>query len=178
MPGRLMVGRFALNEVIGVQIPAGQQMKTLIQKYKEARTQFEAMVDAFPKEKREIVLFGEWSLKDMLAHLTGWERQSLHQVASLLQGTSPRWVNDVDRFNAQSVQSSKLKNWETVYSELIASGNKIIQVYEQLPESEWHKQAGPHPKFTPKRFLEASIEHNQGEHLLQIEEQVVGTHRV
>lgn len=25
MPGRLMVGRFALNEVIGVQIPAGQQ---------------------------------------------------------------------------------------------------------------------------------------------------------
>lgn len=147
-------------------------MKALIQKYKKARAQFVTVIDAFPIEKREIVLFGEWSLKDLMAHITGWEKQSLKQVAYLLHGTPLSWVDNVDDFNAQCVHESTSKDWQAVYDELIESGSEMIHTYEQLPESEWYKQAGPHPKFTPKRFLEASTEHYQREHLMQIKEQM------
>ncbi|KKS69007.1 MAG: Glycosyl transferase, family 2 [Candidatus Daviesbacteria bacterium GW2011_GWA2_42_7] len=44
----------------------------------------------------------------------------------------------------------------------------MIKIYGDLPKELWDKQAGPNPKFTPRRFLEAETSHYKGDHLTQV----------
>ncbi len=116
-----------------------------------------------------VKLFGTWSIKDMLAHIIGWERLSVEKVRAIKNRQLSRWIKDVDKQNAKVVNEFENKDWSEVYAALIKSGNEMIQEYESLPAELWTKQAGPNPKYTPQRFLEQETKHYQGTHLQKIE---------
>lgn len=115
------------------------------------------------------MLFDKWSLKDILAHIIGWEKLSVEKIQALQNGTEIEWISDVNKQNEASVNSYKNKNWNEVYQELVKSGEGMIKCYQSLPENLWDKQAGPDPKYTPRRFIEQETRHYQGGHLQEIE---------
>lgn len=59
-------------------------MNNQIKEYKKAREKFLEAVNRFPKSKRMVKLFGTWSIKDILAHIIGWERLSVEKVKATL----------------------------------------------------------------------------------------------
>ena len=144
-------------------------MNNQIKEYKKAREKFLEAVNRFPEGKRIVKLFGTWSIKDMLAHIVGWECLSVEKVRAIKNRQLPEWIEDVDKQNAKVVKEFENKDWSEVYAALIKSGNEMIQEYESLPAELCVKQAGPNLKYTPQRFLEQETKHYQENHLQKIE---------
>jgi hypothetical protein len=142
-------------------------MEDTLSHYKGARETFLKVVAEFPQELRDRPLFGEWNLKDILAHIVGWESLSIEKVEAVKQGITSQWVSDVEEQNRKAVERCKGASWDEMYQKLVQSGEIMLSAYQSLPPYLWGKQAGPEPKFTPRHFLEKEAEHYEG-HLKEI----------
>ena len=145
-------------------------MKDLIKEYQSARLIFISAVEKFPESRRDEILFGDWSLKDILVHITAWEKASIQKINNLLEHKKPSWISDVDKFNETSTREKSGASWDQIYQDFLNTGEQMIATYQKLPDDLWKQQTGPNPKFTPERFLEAEAHHYQGDHLVQIKQ--------
>lgn len=50
---------------------------------------------------------GEWSVRDLLTHVTTWEREAILALPLIVDGKRPHRYGDIDRFNAEQ-QALKL----------------------------------------------------------------------
>jgi hypothetical protein len=143
-------------------------MDILIAEFSRAKQDFIEALDKFPKEKREEILFGEWSLKDLLAHLSGWMIAAAENVRCLKEGKIPPWVVSIDDFNKKNVAERKNWDWRKVYKELVETSRKFIEEYVSLPKESWQKKYWPDKSLTPQRILEIEIRHWKKTHLPQM----------
>lgn len=139
--------------------------KKLLQEFKKLYKETKEIIDAFPLEKREKILFGRWSLKDIVAHLNHWAEHDLMCFKALKEGKEPYWMPDVDDYNAEGVEIRKNKSWKDVYNEFNSLLGQVINEYETLPNDLWKKKFWKNRKFTPLKFLKVDIDHYKSEHL-------------
>lgn len=140
----------------------------LIQEFKSLYKEIKKVVDKFPQDKREEILFDKWSLKDVIAHLNHWAVHNLMCFKALKEGGKPYWAPDIDEYNEQGVQIRKNRTWNDVYNEFNTLLPQIILDYETLPQDLWNKRFWENRKFTPLKFLEIDINHYKNEHLPQL----------
>ena len=79
-------------------------MKKLIKDFKQARLAVIQALDSFPKGKREEILFEKWTLKDLIAHMNGWNIIGTKAVRSLKQGKTAPWAGNIHQFNELNVK--------------------------------------------------------------------------
>ena len=126
-----------------------------------------------PASARE-TRFDEWTLADVLAHISGWDEYTVKTIKSWKEGQVPEWGGDVDEFNQKSVSSRKSMSWEELVVELESTGKALIESYRNLALEDWERPIWPdQPEFTPRRFLEDDLAHYRDEHLSQIENCIV-----
>ncbi len=74
---------------------------------------------------------GEWSVKDILGHVTAWEEESLKHLPVILEGKRPPRYKDVyggiDAFNARTAEEKRslpladaLKQLDEIHARLVA----------------------------------------------------------
>lgn len=143
-------------------------MEKLIEDFKKARLVFIQALDNFPKDKRRSVLFDKWSLKDMVAHVSGWSIAGANAVRSLKQGKTPPWVESIYQFNKLNVQKRKDWSWERIYKELVKVSQEFVEEYESLPEELWEKKYWPKRTYTPLKIFRIELKHYRETHLPQI----------
>lgn len=85
---------------------------------------------------------GEWSAKDLLAHLTAWEQRLLQRV----QG-QPETGADLSthEFNEQLYQANRTRSWAEVRAAYEQSYAQVLALIERLPEAElmrWQQHFG------------------------------------
>ncbi|MFX0145376.1 MAG: maleylpyruvate isomerase N-terminal domain-containing protein [Candidatus Hodarchaeota archaeon] len=142
-------------------------MDELLSQFIEIREEFNKILDRFPALSRSVVLFGDWNLKDLIAHLTGWDRYFVDILDSLQAGEEPPYWGNMTRFNKTSVQKRSASSWEDNYDEFVATGEEFIRRYNQLPvEFRWNR-FWRRRSYTPVRILEINI-HHYGSHLSQV----------
>lgn len=137
-------------------------------KFKELHKGLIDLVNNFSPEDREKILFDKWSLKDILAHVIGWNDLNTEHVIAVSQGTEPEWVADVDKYNDEQVNKRKGISWDEVYGEFVKSGERLAQTFQDLPEEVWDKKCGYEKRYTPRAYLEHMIEHYEKEHIPQL----------
>lgn len=81
--------------------------RKLLQEFKKLYKETKDIIDTFPLGKREKILFGRWSLKDVVAHFNHWAEHDLLCFKALREGKEPSWVPDVDDYNAEGVEIRK-----------------------------------------------------------------------
>ncbi len=128
------------------------------------------LVKKFPSDKREVALFDRWSLKDMLAHFSGWNTLDTYHTECVRDGENFEWIYDEDAFNAEEVAKRKNLNWEEVFEEFDQSGKRMVEVFKTLPDDAWDRKCGPDGKYSPRSFLESHVEHYNESHILPIKE--------
>ncbi|MBM4416016.1 MAG: ClbS/DfsB family four-helix bundle protein [Chloroflexi bacterium] len=78
-------------------------------------------IDAVPEAWRtERGVLGDWSLKDLVAHLAYWQDGWAHALELVASGERPQipgYDND-DDFNARNVAASQGESWEQVLARL------------------------------------------------------------
>jgi hypothetical protein len=131
----------------------------LVQKLQQLHKDLTNIVNEFPKDKREAVLFDKWSLKDVLTHMAGWNKCLKQNLDFLEQKKDPPHFGKVDDFNAKIVKESRKYKWEDVFNDFVNSGEYLITSYKELSSRLFDNKFWPDKSSTPRKFLNIVIEH-------------------
>ena len=89
-------------------------VRAIIEENAQARAELIEAIDALPAARRiESGLLGEWSLKDVLVHIAGWQQNAATVIGELMAGESPGRI-DIDAFNADVVAEHADESWDEV----------------------------------------------------------------
>jgi hypothetical protein len=84
---------------------------------------------------------GEWSVRDILCHLSAWEKYLLDRLGMVLTGQPPRYPvmtswDDVHRFNAQVYADSKDRSPASVVIEFRSLYRGVMTVLEAMSDDQ------------------------------------------
>jgi hypothetical protein len=142
----------------------------------ETRKKILCTASSLPPEKQDEVFLGVWSVKDLLAHLAGWDFTNLEAAKALLAGQLPDFYSHYDRdwktYNARLVAEYKRDDFAELLSSVEDSLQQLVAFLETVSAEEFDKDRGvryKRYKVTIARLLQAETT-DEKIHYQQIEE--------
>jgi hypothetical protein len=87
---------------------------------------------------------GEWSVKDILAHVTTWEQEALHHLPTILAGRRPPRYSvtygGIDAFNDQMTARKRALSLAEVLSQLDETHRQLIAYVQDAPEEQFTRE--------------------------------------
>ena len=128
-----------------------------------------------PNEQDESFL-GVWSVRDLVAHLAGWDITNLEAARAILAGQLPSFYSHYDRdwrtYNARLVAEHRRDNFADLLSSVEDSHRRLIDYLKTIPAEEFDKDREVRFKryrVTIARLLQAEIDDEKTHHA-QVEE--------
>jgi hypothetical protein len=98
-----------------------------------AHTQFQEAAAAVPPHLWEQAgVCGDWTPRQVAAHLAGWDREAARALHALLAGAPEEFVTDVDAFNAASVAARAHLSWAGTCGEVYQAHEALMQAIDTL----------------------------------------------
>lgn len=146
----------------------------IIAELAQTRARLVNQLKAVPPERLDEVFLGTWSVRDLLAHLIGWDETNLEAVQDLLAGRLPafyaRFNPDWAAYNAELVERHCQPDFDAMLAAFTQTHEKLLAVLRGLPSGEIEKDRGVRSHnhiITIDRVLEAEID-DEDKHLHQI----------
>ena len=140
----------------------------------ETRQEILVEASSLSNEQQDQVFLGTWSVKDLLAHLIGWDHTNLDAAKSVLERRLPAFYEHYDRewqlYNAMLVKKYKKKSTRDLITNATASQAELIEFLQTIPPEYFNQDFGVRfrgYKVTIQRLLEAETE-DERTHLEQI----------
>ena len=143
-------------------------MDNKIKELEEVCNEITEAVENFPQDKRESLLFDKWGLKDVVAHITGWNVQRVSELDALLEGKTIRKISDFDSFNENSINARKNLSWDVVVKEFVDSCKDLVGAFNSIPTELIDMEVWPDSTMTPRIWLQIDTDHIKLEHLPEI----------
>jgi hypothetical protein len=128
-----------------------------------------------PPERRGEVFLGVWSVKDLLAHLVGWDYTNRDAVKSILDGELPQFYSHHDRdwatYNAFLVKRYKTEKYAELLYAVETSHRALMNLLATVPADEFDEDRGvryKRYKVTIARLLQSEAD-DEEEHARQME---------
>src|SRR5438045_3777199 len=86
---------------------------------------------------------GDWSVKDILAHVTTWEEEALKYLPLIIEGgTPPRYVSygGIDAFNAQRTEQKRSLSLAEILGQLDETHARLIDYVGSVPEEQFTRE--------------------------------------
>jgi DinB superfamily len=83
---------------------------------------------------------GDWSVKDILAHVTTWEGEALKYLPLIIAGgRPPRYVKygGIDAFNAKTTEAKRGLSLPDVLRQLDDTHHRLIDFLQRTPEAQF-----------------------------------------
>jgi len=143
----------------------------IISKLQRVRSELLTEVAALSPKERDTVFLGIWSVRELLAHLAGWDYANLEAAKSILAGKLPAFYEQKDRdwqtYNAMLVKKYKSNNFRELRATLKDSQKKLVDYLQTVPPEEFNRDFGVRfrgYRVTIQRLLEADIKDVQIHH--------------
>ena len=140
----------------------------------ETRRNISAAAARLSEDQQNQVFLGIWSVKDLLAHLIGWDYANLDAIQSVLDGKLPSFYKYRDRdwqtYNAMLVKKYKKESLTDLLAAMKESQAKLIARLQTIPPEHFNQDFGVRfrgYKVTIQRLLKADIKDVQT-HLQQM----------
>jgi len=124
-----------------------------------------AEVAALSRKERDVVFLGIWSVRDMLAHLAGWDFANADAVKSIIAGKLPAFYEHYDHdwqtYNAMLVKKYRSNTFREIHAMLKRSQKKLVESLKTIPAEYFNRDFGlrfQSDKVTIQHLLEADIE--------------------
>jgi hypothetical protein len=134
----------------------------------EARRKIIAELSKLSRAQQNQVFLGIWSVKDLLAHLIGWDNTNLQAVKRVLKGQLPSFYEHRDRdwqtYNTMLVKKHKKASFQELLAAAKASQAGLIEFLQTVPPESFNKDFGVRfrgYKVTIQRLLEAETRDEQ-----------------
>ena len=88
-------------------------------------------------------VMGEWSVKDILAHVTTWEEEALSYLPLILTGgRPPRYSQSggIDAFNAQMAEHKRNMTLSEVLRHLEETHRRLLDYLHSVPEEHFTRE--------------------------------------
>jgi hypothetical protein len=151
-----------------------QKKDSIISALTEVRRKILHVAHTLPPARRGEVFLGEWSAKELLAHLVGWDYTNIAATKSILSGELPEFYSHHDRdwasYNAFLVERHKTEDYAELLHSVEASHRALVDLLGTVPADEFEKDRGlryKRYKVTIARLLQAEAE-DEEEHYRQI----------
>ena len=148
----------------------------IISELVETRRRILDTASSLPPEKQDEVFLGVWSVKDLLAHLAGWDFTNLEAAKAVLAGELPSFYAYRDRdwktYNARLVAEYERDDFAELLASVEDSLQELVDFLETIPAEEFDKDGGVRHKrykVTIARLLQAEISDEKTHHK-QVEE--------
>ena len=136
-------------------------------------------VSSLPSARHDEAFLGRWSVKDLIAHLIGWDYTNLEAVKEILRGKLPRFYAFYDRdwasYNAKLVREHKRDSLSGLLASLESSHRALISFLGSVPPEGFQKDHGvrsPQGRaVTIVDLLQTEID-DEREHLEQIRDRL------
>jgi len=109
-----------------------QLLDRLEREWKMFLQSFEGLPDNVLMEPGAV---GHWSVRDVLAHVTTWEEESLKALPLILNDELLPRYGGIDAFNAREQERKRNLSLEQVKKELAATHQNLIAFLEKAPDS-------------------------------------------
>lgn len=140
----------------------------------ETREKILAESSRLSADQQDHIFLGIWSVKDLLAHIIGWDHTNLRAAKEILKGKLPSFYKHYDRewqkYNAMLVKEYKTDSFPELVLAVKVSQRRLIEYLKTIPPEHFNKDFGVRfrgYKVTIQRLLEAEQEDEQI-HLQQI----------
>jgi hypothetical protein len=140
----------------------------------EARQNILIEVSKLSEVEQGQIFPGIWSVKDLLAHLIGWDRTNLDAAKSTLKGQLSAFYEHRDpdwgRYNAMLVRKYKKGSMQELLAAVKDSQGRLVKFLQTIPPEQFNKDFGIRfrgYKVTIQRLLEAEAKDEQT-HLRQM----------
>jgi hypothetical protein len=76
-----------------------------------------------------------WTIREMLAHLSGWDAAAIAFIQSLMAGQTPATpaAHGIDVYNADSMATREGLDYDQIYREYIETRKILIQLLREIP---------------------------------------------
>jgi len=153
-----------VEEAWKMNTKAQEKRGWLIREMQKVRSELLNEVAALSRKERDTVFLGIWTVKDMLAHLAGWDHANLDAAKSVLRGELPAFYGYKDRdwqtYNATLVKKYKSNNFRELRATVRRSQKKLVDYVQTVPPEDFNRDFGVRYrryKVTIQRLLEADI---------------------
>ena len=140
----------------------------------EARREILDAAAQLPTGQQDQLFLGAWSVKDLLAHLVGWDLANMAAAREVLAGQLPAFYAYHDRdwqtYNARLVAEHKRVAWVDMVASVEESHHRLIEYLQTVPAEELERDRGVRfkgYKVTIARLLQAETGDEQ-QHAAQI----------
>ena len=130
--------------------------------------------EALPAARRDERFLGEWSARDLLAHLIGWDRVDIEAIDDLVAGRLPAFYAEHDAdwatINARLVRRYRMDDWTALLTAARASQQALSARLRELPEADFGRDHGVRwqGRRVTLRGLLAAARRDEEEHLQQL----------
>ena len=102
------------------------------------QTSHQAMIDTLNSVDVEKEVYPGWTVKEVLAHLAGWDEATTASLSSFIQGGKPGLVavNGVDNYNADSVAKRKNLSLDATFEDWERERDHLLATLSALPENQ------------------------------------------
>ena len=137
--------------------------QTTLKKIQDGYNELLAAVKGLDEQQMSERFYGDWNIKDLLAHIAGWQRTMTEAMQRMARGEKPTPegvdYSDADAWNTKFVAAMKPQSGPTMIAELQQSFANYFRTASALPEDRFGEGK------TINRLLEASGYGHYEEHL-------------
>ncbi len=109
----------------------------------QARKKILDAASSLSPEQQDKVFLGVWSVKDLMAHLVGWDYTNIQAVKELVTGKLPSFYAYHDRdwktYNARLVEEYRKDDFAELVSSVSKSHQTLIDFLNTVPAEEFEK---------------------------------------
>lgn len=123
---------------------------------------------ALSPESADTVFLGEWSAKDIVAHLIGWDHANAEAIHAVLAGELPAFYAHHDRdwraFNTELLRRYRQEDYEAGLQVARESHEALCKLLDTIPAAEFERDHGVRfrgYKVTIPRLLEGESSDEQ-----------------
>jgi hypothetical protein len=117
------------------------QVERLLNSLETAWATFQESYAGLPEARlTEPGVVGDWSVKDILAHVTTWEEEALKHLPLIFEGgRPPRYVTygGIDAFNAQMTEQKRGLSLSDVRSQLDETHHRLVDFIRTAPADQF-----------------------------------------
>lgn len=140
----------------------------LLHRLDETRAKIEALL---PKIDPCQQIYPGWTIKDLLAHMTGWDDATIDSLQAHMNGRPPgvAAIRSLDEYNSSTVSSRQDLDYEQVLKEWRLTRQVLRTLIEQMPEDKFFGAlVVPWGEKATVTYLVDMFREHEEEHLLDV----------
>lgn len=102
-----------------------------------SRQQILDLVTQIPPDQQNVPFLGKWCVKDLLAHMIGWDVTNQEAVQEILSGQRPHFFQHYDKdwqsYNDRLVAAYRKEPFEALLADAASSHERLLDFLRALP---------------------------------------------